>query len=70
MTSPAVSVVVKGNGFPFVVVGDVIVIDGGMTRVVYSHGSLLDVRKGVVVVKDPEEHWQEPLTPLSGSWKG
>lgn len=58
MTSPAVSVVVKGNGMPFVVVGGAVVIGGGTVRVVYAHGSLVDVWKGVVVVKDPVEHWQ------------
>ena len=58
ITSPAVSVVVKGSGFPFVVVGGVVVIGGGMVRVVYPQMSLFDVRKGVVVKNDPEEHWQ------------
>ena len=58
ITSPAASVVVKGSGFPFFVVGGVVVIDGGVIRVVYPQGSLLDVRKAVVVRKDPEEHWQ------------
>lgn len=58
ITSPAASVVVKRNGLLFVVVGDGVTVDGGMFRVVYPHGSSVDVRKGVVVMKVPEEHWQ------------
>ena len=64
MTSPAVSVVVKGNGLVFVVVGGAVVVGGGTVRVVYPHGLLVDVRKGVVVVKDPDEQSQCPLSPL------
>ena len=70
ITSPAVSVVVKGNGLLFVVVAGFVVTGGRMVKVVYPQISLLDVRKGVVVMSDPEEHWQYPLIPLSGSWKG
>lgn len=58
ITSPAVSVVVKGNGLLFVVVGGGVIVGGRMLRVVYPHGSLVDVRKGVVVTKDPEEQSQ------------
>ena len=58
ITSPAVSVVVKGNGLLFVVLGGGVIVGGGMLRVVYPHWSSVDVRKGVVVMKDPEEHWQ------------
>lgn len=68
--SPAVSVVVKGKGLLLVVVGGVVVTGGGMVKVVYPQRSLLDVRKGVVVMNDPEKHWQYPAIPLSGSWKG
>ena len=68
--SPAVSVVVKGKGLLSIVVGGVVVTGGGIVKAVYPQGSLLDVRKGVVVMNDPEEHWQYPVIPLSGSWKG
>ena len=34
MTSPAISVVVKGNGMVFVVVGGSVVIGGGTVKVV------------------------------------
>ena len=56
--SPVASVVVKGNGLLFVVVGGGVTVDGGMLRVVYPQGSSVDVRKGVVVTKDPEEQSQ------------
>ena len=52
------SVVVKGNRLLFVVVGGTVIVGGGMLRVVYPQRSLVDVRKGVVVTKDPEEQSQ------------
>ena len=56
MISPAASVVVKGNGLVFVVVGRAEVVGGGTGRVVQPQILLIDVKKGVVVVKDPDEH--------------
>ena len=52
------SIVVKGNGLLFDVVGGAVTVGVGMLRVVYPHESLVDVRKGVVVTKDPEEQSQ------------